>query len=153
MAYYDGYGQRPPLKNGVDMQLQSAFSEQNWTTVLRLADKRVKGSQDAYYEVVKVCAETKLDNVTDKAAAAVYVDALVRKGSVPKDIDAIELLEWACSEAQVHLDYTATFGVLRFRWVKANPRNVQAGITCLRECLLNWDLVNAQQVRNAMASI
>lgn len=50
MSYYD-QRQRPLLKNGVDIQLQSAFSEQNWATVIRLADKRAKASQDPYYEV------------------------------------------------------------------------------------------------------
>lgn len=41
----------PRLKNGVDLQLQSAFYDQNWSTVVRLAEKRAKMSNDSYYEV------------------------------------------------------------------------------------------------------
>jgi hypothetical protein len=44
------YG-RPALKNSVDMQLQSAFSDGNWNTVIRLAAKRAATLKDPYYEV------------------------------------------------------------------------------------------------------
>ncbi|ERS95661.1 hypothetical protein HMPREF1624_07735 [Sporothrix schenckii ATCC 58251] len=138
--------QRPRLKNGVDMQLQAAFAEQNWTTVIRLADKRHKASKDPYYEVVKVCAETQVDGVVDKAAAAVLVDNWVRSGAVPKDLESIELLEWACDSDGDMSDYSTTFGVLHARWVKANPRNVAAATASLRACLQAWDLANAQQI-------
>lgn len=43
--------QKPRLKNGVDLQLQSAFSEENWAIVSRLAEKRAKALKDQYYEV------------------------------------------------------------------------------------------------------
>lgn len=43
--------QRPTLKNGVDLQLQSAFNDGNWAVVIRLADKRAKTLNDQYYEV------------------------------------------------------------------------------------------------------
>lgn len=43
--------QRPRLKNGVDLQLQSAFHDGNWPVVIRLAEKRAKLSNDQYYEV------------------------------------------------------------------------------------------------------
>ena len=45
-----GYG-RPALKSSVDVQLQTAFSDGNWNSVIRLADKRAKSLKDAYYEV------------------------------------------------------------------------------------------------------
>lgn len=44
-------GSGPRLKNGVDLQLQSAFYDQNWSTVVRLAEKRAKMVNDPYYEV------------------------------------------------------------------------------------------------------
>lgn len=44
----------PALKNTVDLQLQTAFSECNWATVIRLADKRAKSLKDPYYEVCLV---------------------------------------------------------------------------------------------------
>lgn len=43
--------QGPRLKNGVDLQLQSAFHDQNWPLVVQLADKRLKALKDQYYEV------------------------------------------------------------------------------------------------------
>lgn len=41
----------PQLKAGVDLQLQSAFAECNWSAVSRLADKRFRALKDPYYEV------------------------------------------------------------------------------------------------------
>lgn len=43
--------QRPSLKNGVDLQLQSAFDDGNWAIVIRLAEKRARTSNDQYYQV------------------------------------------------------------------------------------------------------
>lgn len=43
--------QRPRLKNGVDLQLQTAFQEGNWSVVARLAEKRARTLNDSYYEV------------------------------------------------------------------------------------------------------
>jgi len=80
------------------------------------------------------------------------VDDLVRNSTVVKDLDAIELYEWACTDAMQDVDYSETFGVLRLRWVKANPKNT-AGVSCLQTCVLHWDLVNAQQVSLASLTI
>ncbi|OAA61737.1 N-acetyltransferase B complex, non-catalytic subunit [Niveomyces insectorum RCEF 264] len=167
-----GHRPRPALKNGVDFQLQTAFADENWTAAVRLADKRAKSSSDPYYEVVKHCAESKLDGLADKSAAAAAVDAWVRQGVVPRDLESVELYEWACADARLltggDIDgggggspsssssaaasaaYAATFGTLRLRWVKANPRNVAGGIASLKECLLHWDLVNAQQIATVL---
>ena len=69
----------------------------------------------------------------------------MRRGTAVPDIDSIELYEWACQSIQEPNDYADTFGVLRLRWVKANPRNPGA-LQCLQRCIQSWDLVNAQQV-------
>jgi hypothetical protein len=47
---------RPSLKSTVDVQLQSLFSDGNWASVIRLADKRFKSLKDPYYEVCVVCS-------------------------------------------------------------------------------------------------
>lgn len=73
------------------------------------------------------------------------VDDYVRKGTVVKDLDTIELLEWACRSFRDGLGYRDSLGVLRLRWVKAYPRS-PAVTQCLQACLQHWDLVNAQQV-------
>jgi hypothetical protein len=44
------YGQ-PALRGSVDVQLQTAFSDGNWSTVVRLAAKRAATFKDPYYEV------------------------------------------------------------------------------------------------------
>lgn len=48
---YSGSYYRPSLKNSVDVQLQNAFGDGNWATVVRLADKRAKATNDPYFEV------------------------------------------------------------------------------------------------------
>lgn len=42
---------RSLLKKGVDLQLQTAFSDGNWPLVIRLADRRLKVGNDGYYKV------------------------------------------------------------------------------------------------------
>ncbi|CAK7272867.1 hypothetical protein SEPCBS119000_005346 [Sporothrix epigloea] len=149
MSYLHQSQKMPLLKNGVDMQLQSAFAEQKWTTVIRLAEKRLKISKDEYYEALKAVAESRLDGVSERAAVPALVDLWLRSNVTP-DLEAIELLEWACKESLLNRDYektySKTFGVLRTRWVQANTRNAAAATNCLRSCLQAWDLVNAQQI-------
>lgn len=50
MSSYGRY-YRPALKNSVDVQLQTAFGEGLWSTVIRLANQRYKSKKDPYYEV------------------------------------------------------------------------------------------------------
>lgn len=42
---------KPALKNSVNSQLQTAFEDSNWPTVVRLAEKQAKAFKDPYYEV------------------------------------------------------------------------------------------------------
>ncbi len=95
--------------------------------------------------MVKVCAESQLDSPLEKCSALIAVDTLVRGGTVPKDVEALDLYEWACRNGQPPVDFSETLGVLRLRWVKANPRSA-SGPSCLQACLRHWDLMNAQQV-------
>lgn len=53
MSSYGRY-YRPALKQSVDVQLQTAFSDGNWSSVVRLADKRAKSTNDPYYEVQRL---------------------------------------------------------------------------------------------------
>lgn len=53
--------QRPRLKNGVDLQLQSAFHDGNWPVVVRLAEKRARTFNDQYYEVGAYLNEISMD--------------------------------------------------------------------------------------------
>ncbi|PSR84113.1 N-acetyltransferase B complex non catalytic subunit-domain-containing protein [Coniella lustricola] len=146
-----GFGRnyRPDLKQTVDIQLQTAFNEGRWPSVVRLAAQRFKAKKDPYYEAVKVCAESQLDTVTEKSSIVVAIDALVRNKTAPVDVEALELFEWAMRDAGYPIDYTRTIGALRVRWVKANPTGLLA-LDCLEACVLAWDLVNAQQIAAAL---
>ncbi|KAH7134059.1 N-acetyltransferase B complex non catalytic subunit-domain-containing protein [Dactylonectria macrodidyma] len=139
--------QRPSLRNGVDLQLQSAFSDGNWAVVIRLAEKRARTHNDQYYQIVKVCAESQLDDPGAKFAAVAAVAQYVKDGTVVKDVDGIDLLEWASQGlGNGPDDFSETLGTLRARLVKAAPKDKIAGTRCLESCLLHWDLVSAQQI-------
>lgn len=86
-----------------------------------------------------------MDSVADKSTLISAIDTLVRDKTAVLDIDSIELYEWALQELGLPSDFSQTIGVLRVRWAKANPSS-PAVIDCLEACVLEWDLVNAQQV-------
>ncbi|KAJ3496819.1 hypothetical protein NLG97_g2373 [Lecanicillium saksenae] len=139
-------GSGPRLKNGVDLQLQSAFYDQNWSTVARLAEKRAKMVNDPYYEVLKVCAESQLDDPAAKYGAMTALYTYVKDGTVIKDADGIDLLEWATRDLLEEDEFTKTLGPLRVRAAKASPKDKSQTTRCLESCLLHWDLVSAQQI-------
>jgi N-terminal acetyltransferase B complex non-catalytic subunit len=71
------------------------------------------------------------------------VEKFLKDGTIIKDVEGIELLEWAC---EGRLDFVESLGPLRLRLVKAQPKDKVSGTRCLESCLLHWDLVSAQQV-------
>ncbi|KAK0610996.1 N-acetyltransferase B complex non catalytic subunit-domain-containing protein [Immersiella caudata] len=143
-----GYG-RPALKSSVDVQLQTAFSDGNWNSVIRLADKRAKSLKDPYYEAIKVSAESQLDGAAERGAVLNAIEDLVKQKTVP-DIDTIELYEWAAGDfIGEEIEYADTLGPLRVKWAKANPKSPLA-MGCLQSCLEYWDLVSAQQISTAL---
>ncbi|KAG5999451.1 hypothetical protein E4U21_006790 [Claviceps maximensis] len=139
-------GQRTRLRNGTDLQLQSAFQDGNWAVAMRLAQQRARTFNDQYFEVVKVCAESKLDDPNAKFAAVAAIDKFVKDGTVVKDVDAIDLLEWATVDMVPEEAFAQTIGLLRVRAVKAAPKDKVAATRCLQSCLLHWDLNGAQQI-------
>ncbi|KAK4142908.1 N-acetyltransferase B complex non catalytic subunit-domain-containing protein [Dichotomopilus funicola] len=142
------YG-RPALKNSVDVQLQTAFSDGNWNTVIRLATKRAATLKDPYYEAIKMAAEAQLENTAEKCAVFGAIEELVKDKKSP-DIDTIELYEWACRDFfDAEVEYADSLGPLRARWAKANPSSPLA-LQCLRSCLEKWDLVSAQQIATSL---
>ena len=96
---------------------------------------------------MKICAESQLDDPATRFAAVTAAWQYVKDGTVIKDVDALDLLEWACQDHLPEQDFSETLGVLRVRAVKAGLKNKNEAIRCLESCLLHWDLVNAQQVR------
>ncbi|PKS06259.1 hypothetical protein jhhlp_007005 [Lomentospora prolificans] len=138
--------QQPQLKSGVDLQLQSAFSEGNWSVVVRLADKRARTSKDQYYEIVKIAAEAQLGAPVEKSSVVSYVQKLLKDGAAVKDVEGLELLEWACHDIMPESFFQEAIGPLRVRLVKLAPKDKVTAIDCLESCLLHWDLSSAQQI-------
>ncbi|KAG6019833.1 hypothetical protein E4U41_003066, partial [Claviceps citrina] len=143
-------GQRPRLRNGTDLQLQSAFQDGNWAVAMRLAQQRARTFNDPYFEIVKLCAESQLDDAQSKFVAVAAIDKFVKDGTVVKDADAIDLLEWFTVELIPEHAFSDTIGPLRVRAVKAQPKDKVAATRCLQSCLLHWDLNSAQQIAAIM---
>lgn len=74
------------------------------------------------------------------------IDKYVKEGTVLKDVDAIDLLDWATVGLVPEETFAETVGSLRVRAVKAAPKDKVAATRCLQSCLLHWDLNGAQQV-------
>lgn len=97
-------------------------------------------------QFLKICAESQLDDPSTKFAAVAAVWKHVKDGSTIKDVEAIELMEWATTNLLDPDDFAETLGPLRVRAVKASPKDKFAATRCLESCLLHWDLASAQQV-------
>ncbi|GAO19340.1 hypothetical protein UVI_02008700 [Ustilaginoidea virens] len=95
--------------------------------------------------IVRVCAESQLDDPNAKFSAVAAVNKFVEDGTVVKGVDAIDLLEWASVDLMPEDAFSRTLGPLRVRAVKASPKDKIAATRCLQSCLLHWDLVSAQQ--------
>ncbi|KAH8900932.1 hypothetical protein GQ53DRAFT_790362 [Thozetella sp. PMI_491] len=149
MSYASRY-YKPALRQTVDVQLQTAFSDGNWPTVVRLAEQRFRTLKDPYFEAIKHCAQSQLDTANDTFAALVAVQELVQSKPVI-DSDVLDLYEWAILDLKPFSpeQYAATLGTLRVRWVKANPKS-SAAVQCLEACVRRWDLVSAQQIAVAL---
>lgn len=137
--------QRPRLKGGVDIQLESAFSDGNWPLVVTLAEKRHRSLKDDYYDILKVCGQSQLDDPASKFAAVNAVQTYLKDGTVVKS-DGVDLLEWATLDVTEEDDFLTTIGPLRVRAVKADPKNKYVGARNLESCLVHWDLHSAQQI-------
>lgn len=163
------HNQGPSLKHGVDLQLQEAFYRENWLVASRLAEKRARTFNDPYYQVrrhemcgldsmnvtnprqiVKICAESKIDDPVAKFAAINAVRQYAKDATTIKDVDAIDLLEWAAQDFMTEAEFPELIGALRVRAAKATPKDKIVTTRCLQSCLLHWDLVSAQQVCSLM---
>jgi hypothetical protein len=103
-------------------------------------------------QILKICAESQLDDTTARLAAAGAVWQFAKDGTVIQDVDAIDLLEWASLDLIHEDDFCETLGPLRVRTVKASPKDKLSAFRCLESCLIHWDLNSAQQVMSLMGS-
>ncbi|GAP92059.1 putative n-acetyltransferase b complex non catalytic subunit [Rosellinia necatrix] len=132
------------LKHTVDIQLDHAFHEQQWGIAANLARQRYKATKDDYYKAVEVAARSRGDNATDRTSGRDAVQAMVNDNTVVKDIDALDLYEFAMDGLPI--DYAKTIGVLRARLAKSLPKDQNAGLRCFEACMWNSDWENAQEI-------
>ena len=95
---------------------------------------------------MKLVAESKIDDPSLKFAAVNALRKYVKEGTTIKDVDAVDLLDWATTDFTSHSEFADLIGVMRVRAAKAAPKDKIATTRCLESCLLHWDLVSAQQV-------
>ncbi|KAI1751929.1 N-acetyltransferase B complex non catalytic subunit-domain-containing protein [Xylaria castorea] len=132
------------LKHTVDLQLDRAFHDEQWTVAANLARNRHNATKDEYYKAVEIAAKSRCDNATDKTLGGEVVQTMVNDNTVIKDVDALDLYEFATDYRPI--DYTKTIGVLRSRLVKALPKDQNAGLKCLEACMWYSDWENAQEI-------
>ncbi|KAI5859611.1 N-acetyltransferase B complex non catalytic subunit-domain-containing protein [Durotheca rogersii] len=69
---------------------------------------------------------------------------MVKDGTIIKDVDTLDLYEFACS--RIDINYSETIGVLRLRLVKALPKDQNSCARCFDACVWNYDWKSAQQI-------
>lgn len=95
---------------------------------------------------MKIAAEAQLGAPVDKSSVVCYVQKLLKEGTAVKDVEGLELLEWACYDIMPESFFREAIGPLRVRLAKIAPKDKVTAIDCLESCLLHWDLSSAQQV-------
>ncbi len=93
---------------------------------------------------MEIAAKSRGDNATDLTVGRETVQAMVNDNITVKDVDALDLYEFAVDG--LSMDYAKTIGVLRARLAKALPKDRNAGLKCLEACMWNSDWENAQEV-------
>ena len=101
-------------------------------------------------QILKLGAEAQIGTPADKVAVVAYAQGLLKDGAA-RDVESLELLEWAASDIAGEEFFGETIGPLRVRLVKANPKDRVTAVDCLESCLLHWDLSSAQQVGSSFS--
>ena len=101
-------------------------------------------------QILKLGAEAQLGTPADKVAVVAYAQGLLKDGAA-RDVESLELLEWAASDIAGEEFFGEAIGPLRVRLVKANPKDRVTAVDCLESCLLHWDLSSAQQVGSSFS--
>lgn len=89
----------------------------------------------------------------EKLAPLLYAERAFGDGTIVKDLESLDLIEWACQDLVTESVFQGVLGPLRVRLAKSKPRNQPVAIGCLEDCLLRWDLNSAQQVGQIFANI
>ncbi|KAI1821676.1 hypothetical protein F4861DRAFT_449494 [Xylaria intraflava] len=135
---------QPDLRRDIDMQLEKAWFENQWTTVANLARKRYRATKDEYFKAVEVAAVSCGDNPVDRTTGRELVQTLISEGKTVKDIAILSLYEFAIDG--LGMDFSKTIGVLFVRLVKSFPRDIETGLECFYTCMKHTDWEHAQEI-------
>lgn len=102
-------------------------------------------------QAIEIAAKSRGDNATDRTIGREVVQAMVNDNTVLKDVDALDLYEFAIDG--LSMDYAKTIGVLRARLAKALPKDQNIGLECLEACMWHSDWENAQEVSLAHSNL
>ncbi|KAI0482692.1 N-acetyltransferase B complex non catalytic subunit-domain-containing protein [Xylariaceae sp. FL0804] len=141
---------RRSLRISIDTQLQYNWENGKYAQVIPTVRQRYKASNDPYYLAVEHAARSQLDTAADREAGKLAVEEMVKDGIVIRDVDMLDLYEFACAESD--MVYSDNIGALRVRFVKANAKNKESCVRCFDACLRNCDWLNAQQIAASLDS-
>jgi len=99
---------------------------------------------DQILQAVEVAARSRSDNAADRTFGREAVQAMINDNTIIKDVDALDLYEFAIDGLE--MDHSKTIGVLRARLVKALPKDQQSSVKCFEACMWHSDWENAQEV-------
>lgn len=102
-------------------------------------------------QAVEIAAKSRGDNATDRTVGREVVQAMVNDNTVIKDVDALDLYEFAIDG--LSMDYAKTIGILRARLAKALPKDQSVGLKCLEACMWHSDWENSQEVSLAHSNL
>ncbi|KAI0392902.1 hypothetical protein F5Y17DRAFT_434712 [Xylariaceae sp. FL0594] len=132
------------LKPTVDIHLDQAFHDGQWTLVANLARQRLRSTKDEYYKALEVAAKSRIDNAADRTSGREAVQAMIDDNTIIRDVDTLDLYESAIEG--LDMLHSETIGVLRVRLVKALPKDQSSGVRCYQACVWHWDWENAQEI-------
>lgn len=96
-----------------------------------------------------------MPSVTDNSFVIIRIEEVLEENSAISDLDIIEMYDLAFEEVlpQSQEGWESTIGELRSRFVKANPKDEDAGVECFKDCILKDDLDHAIKVGCCRISI
>ncbi|KUJ22389.1 uncharacterized protein LY89DRAFT_636366 [Mollisia scopiformis] len=140
------------LQDRQDVPIWNAIEAKNFKQALKLVDKRLAKKSTDYLEALKIYIRSLLPQVSEKSAVILHLEDVVARKAVLSDLAAIELYEDALEEVLPGSRevWIKTIGELRWRCIKAVPKNEDTSLACLQSCLSRDDLDHARQIANSL---
>ncbi|KAI0435953.1 N-acetyltransferase B complex non catalytic subunit-domain-containing protein [Xylaria telfairii] len=97
-----------------------------------------------FSRALEIAARSRSENPADWTGAVEAIKTMVDDNISPKDVDALDLYEFAAVNHTTN--YAKSIGILRVRLTKALPKDRSAGLKCLEACMWHSDWENAQEI-------